>query len=378
MKRSKIGYGEKNEIIFFSLISIHWFLLILIVEVCKFVRLLEHANIDYGSRGTFLHWTIFEVELIDFEKNFKKMLGAIPFFAPTINVCEVLRLELKRGLPEHLYQKHPFVHKVQGPGHWRPITETGKSTNEANKMCTLLQRGILFVDSQDIFIIHPLSADTTDPETTGAHVLIRKRLGLDRNSETSSSSDRINYKARRRKRDTEMSTGIAVNYKSLPLDWKPSRISISPFSSVQRWKWCTHFSLFFLPASSNEAFECGNTYINKTTNDVAGDIRFKRDATTVTSPVPPLNTEIYVETAVFVDKDLYNHMTTTFPVNTEKELIRFVLALINAVSTSENMRRDILWHFDLPLSGVTSKIIDLSRDASVSLLIMKSTFHFQL
>lgn len=50
------------------------------------------------------------------------------------------------------------------------------------------------------------------------------------------------------------------------------------------------------------------------------------------SPVPPYNTDIYVETAVFVDKDLYNHMTTTFPVNTENELIRFVLAMINAVS----------------------------------------------
>jgi len=47
---------------------------------------------------------------------------------------------------------------------------------------------------------------------------------------------------------------------------------------------------------------------------------------------PPPNTELYVEIAVFIDKDLFNHMTTTFPENTEKELIRFVLALVNAVS----------------------------------------------
>lgn len=79
---------------------------------------------------------------------------------------------------------------------------------------------------------------------------------------------------------------------------------------------------------AGEPFECGNSYLNLTPSN----IRSKRDATP--SPVPPYNTDIYVETAVFVDKDLYNHMMTTFPVNTENELIRFVLAMINAVSLS--------------------------------------------
>ncbi|KAH0813432.1 hypothetical protein GEV33_009359 [Tenebrio molitor] len=45
----------------------------------------------------------------------------------------------------------------------------------------------------------------------------------------------------------------------------------------------------------------------------------------------PLGTPIFVETAVFVDKDLFEHMKTNFPVDTERELIRFVLAMINAV-----------------------------------------------
>lgn len=40
----------------------------------------------------------------------------------------------------------------------------------------------------------------------------------------------------------------------------------------------------------------------------------------------------FVETAVFVDKDLFDHMKTNYPVDTERELIRFVLAMINAVS----------------------------------------------
>lgn len=40
---------------------------------------------------------------------------------------------------------------------------------------------------------------------------------------------------------------------------------------------------------------------------------------------------VFVETAVFVDRDLFDHMKANFPLDTERELIRFVLAMINAV-----------------------------------------------
>lgn len=40
---------------------------------------------------------------------------------------------------------------------------------------------------------------------------------------------------------------------------------------------------------------------------------------------------LYVETAIFVDKDLFRHMAKNFPKNTEGNLIRFVLAMINGV-----------------------------------------------
>ncbi|XP_068083520.1 A disintegrin and metalloproteinase with thrombospondin motifs adt-1 [Anabrus simplex] len=40
---------------------------------------------------------------------------------------------------------------------------------------------------------------------------------------------------------------------------------------------------------------------------------------------------IYVETAVFIDRDLFQHMTINFPTDTERELVRVVLAMINAV-----------------------------------------------
>lgn len=40
---------------------------------------------------------------------------------------------------------------------------------------------------------------------------------------------------------------------------------------------------------------------------------------------------IFVETAVFVDRDLHKHMVVNYPKDTERELVRFVLAMINAV-----------------------------------------------
>lgn len=40
---------------------------------------------------------------------------------------------------------------------------------------------------------------------------------------------------------------------------------------------------------------------------------------------------LHIETAIFVDKDLYRHMATNFANDTESQIIRFVLALINGV-----------------------------------------------
>lgn len=64
-------------------------------------------------------------------------------------------------------------------------------------------------------------------------------------------------------------------------------------------------------------------YLNKTKINTRK--RLKRETFPEGSPV-------FVETAVFVDRDLFDHMITNFPVDTERELIRFVLAMINAVS----------------------------------------------
>lgn len=40
---------------------------------------------------------------------------------------------------------------------------------------------------------------------------------------------------------------------------------------------------------------------------------------------------LHIETAIFVDKDLFRHMVKNFPKNTEQNLIRFILAMINGV-----------------------------------------------
>ncbi|XP_058833011.1 A disintegrin and metalloproteinase with thrombospondin motifs adt-2 isoform X2 [Topomyia yanbarensis] len=45
---------------------------------------------------------------------------------------------------------------------------------------------------------------------------------------------------------------------------------------------------------------------------------------------------LHIETAIFIDKDLYRHMSKNFPKSTEAHLIRFVLAMINGVQLLYN------------------------------------------
>ncbi|KRF79996.1 uncharacterized protein Dvir_GJ22051, isoform E [Drosophila virilis] len=45
----------------------------------------------------------------------------------------------------------------------------------------------------------------------------------------------------------------------------------------------------------------------------------------------PVPHELHIETAIFVDSDLYRHMSKNYPKDTESQLIRFVLAMINGV-----------------------------------------------
>ena len=62
--------------------------------------------------------------------------------------------------------------------------------------------------------------------------------------------------------------------------------------------------------------------------------RPKRDTSNETvNKIPDI---LYVETAIFIDKDLFRHMAKNFPKATEGHLIRFVLAMINGVQLLYN------------------------------------------
>lgn len=45
-----------------------------------------------------------------------------------------------------------------------------------------------------------------------------------------------------------------------------------------------------------------------------------------------MESAVHVETAVFVDSDMFHLMANNFPQDTEREVVRFVLAMVNAVS----------------------------------------------
>lgn len=64
-------------------------------------------------------------------------------------------------------------------------------------------------------------------------------------------------------------------------------------------------------------------YIRRHNSSYVPRYRPKRQAT-----IPNV---LHIETAIFVDKDLFRHMRKNFPTNTESHLIRFVLAMINGV-----------------------------------------------
>ena len=76
---------------------------------------------------------------------------------------------------------------------------------------------------------------------------------------------------------------------------------------------------------SLDDFKLSLTHRNKTLDDFIGKLNIDTRQKRAVLPA------IFVETAVFVDRDLYKHMTVNFPKDTERELVRFVLAMINAV-----------------------------------------------
>lgn len=70
-------------------------------------------------------------------------------------------------------------------------------------------------------------------------------------------------------------------------------------------------------------------------NDDDGENLYSRRRTKrriQSSHVDRIPQNLFVETAIFVDRDLFRHMAKNYPQNTEGNLIRFVLSMINGVS----------------------------------------------
>ncbi|XP_017776804.1 PREDICTED: A disintegrin and metalloproteinase with thrombospondin motifs 18-like [Nicrophorus vespilloides] len=129
-------------------------------------------------------------------------------------------------------------------------------------------RGLLNYDDENVYIINPLPTRFHN-DTCRPHVIIKKPIGLMKQDRSECSHLEANQPHRKRKR------------KNVVMKRREKR-------------------------STRDAY------------------RNRRNLFSTESPV-------FVETAVFVDRDLFEHMKSNYPIDTERELIRFVLAMINAV-----------------------------------------------
>jgi len=67
-----------------------------------------------------------------------------------------------------------------------------------------------------------------------------------------------------------------------------------------------------------------------------------------------------LEIAIFVDQDLYRLMAINFESNTEKEIIRFVLAMVNAVSKLLYSMKQLIT-FPFPIKYLFSVKLNIAK-----------------
>ncbi|KAI4468512.1 adamts a disintegrin and metalloprotease with thrombospondin motifs protease [Holotrichia oblita] len=165
-----------------------------------------------------------------------------------------------------------------------------QSTSTALNLCDGVH-GLLHSNENEYFIIHPLPKRFRN-NSSQPHLLIRKPVhNMNKNVKRSNTNAKLQ--------------GIDSSF-----DYRYSKRK----TKANRKQKHTKRPEFY----TKESFHLNKTKTNSRK-------RLKRETFPEGSPV-------FVETAVFVDRDLFDHMITNFPVDTERELIRFVLAMINAVS----------------------------------------------
>lgn len=165
----------------------------------------------------------------------------------------------------------------------------------------LFQRGV--VKSNDsYYFIHPLP-ERFHNEHVKPHVIVKKSI-----FELNNNND-------------EDEENLCIEKHNLTFFESPEEVKT----------WTKHRRKREIAADSNingdlDKFKLNLAHRNKTIEDFVGKLAIGENRQK--RAVLPA---IFVETAVFVDRDLYKHMTINFPVDTERELVRFVLAMINAV-----------------------------------------------
>lgn len=147
------------------------------------------------------------------------------------------------------------------------------------------QRGIVHIDEDHYYLIHPLPTRFHTDKTSRPHILISKT----------------------QKKHKDTSTVICPHELQLETELNTSEYKHNHSNRSRTARNITK-DLTKINFRNNESLK-----------------RRKRETFPDGAPA-------FVETAVFVDKDLFDHMKTNFPVETEREVIRFVLAMINAVS----------------------------------------------
>ncbi|CAH2003513.1 unnamed protein product [Acanthoscelides obtectus] len=151
----------------------------------------------------------------------------------------------------------------------------------AVSVCDHGVRGVLHPNDNSYFFIHPLPK-RFHTNSSNPHVLIKKRHNVSNNT---GGCQTVNHR------------GAGVNRTILP-DEEAKDISYNSGNKIDRRK-----------------------------RDTLVHSRIKRKK----RETFPDGAPAFVETAVFVDKDLFDHMKTNYPSETEREVIRFVLAMVNAV-----------------------------------------------
>lgn len=172
----------------------------------------------------------------------------------------------------------------------------------------IFQRGIITSQHDEYFIINPFPQRFHKRSTQYPHLIVRKNFTNENKSfnlvsKTAPSSD-INITMK-----NAHNFNLFNNFRSDLFNLRDSNKSLDSFKNK---------------------YNCGNTHFESreqegVINRSARSNRIPRSYSSSDSPV-------YVETAVFVDRDLYQHMSLNFPTDTEQEVVRFVLAMVNAVS----------------------------------------------